>query len=114
MLLNIFLSKRSSFFRVDEELNKLIVEESDSRQRDERYQHGRIGSLDKEVKKVLKIEESLQSEIDADGDVHGGGIGTISFVSCGNTQAKEAAAEQEATSRDAGGITQEEGKISIS
>ena len=100
---------------MDEELNKLIVEESDSRQRDDRHPPGRTGSLDKEVKKVLKIEESLQSEIDADGDVHGGGIGTISFVSCGNTQAKEAAAEQDATSRDAGGgLRQEEGKISIS
>ena len=36
-------------------------------------------------------QSDLQSQIDADGDVHGGGIGTISFVSCGNKEAKEAA-----------------------
>ena len=36
-------------------------------------------------------QSDFQSQIDADGDVHGGGIGTISFVSCGNKEAKEAA-----------------------
>merc|ERR1719367_1861669 len=36
-------------------------------------------------------QSDLQSQIDADGDIHGGGIGTISFVSCGNKEAKEAA-----------------------
>ena len=36
-------------------------------------------------------QSDLQSQIDADGDVHGGGLGTISFVSCGNKEAKEAA-----------------------
>ena len=78
-------------FRVDEELNKLIVEESDSRQKVENKEH--------EMKSSRKEgnESDLQSEIDADGDIHGGGIGTISFVSCGNKEAKEAA-EQQVTS----------------
>jgi hypothetical protein len=46
-------------------------------------------------------QSDLQSQIDADGDVHGGGIGTISFVSCGNKEAIEAA-EQQTISTDFG------------
>ena len=67
-------------YRVDEELNKLIVEESDSRQKEEKKVPSKTGN-----------NTDLQSQIDADGDIHGGGIGTISFVSCGNKEAKEAA-----------------------
>lgn len=66
--------------RVDEELNKLIVEESDSRQKEEQNNSQTDGN-----------QSDLQSQVDADGDIHGGGIGTISFVSCGNKEAKEAA-----------------------
>ena len=67
--------------RVDEELNKLIVEESDSRQKEKQNNlHQKEGN-----------QSDLQSQVDADGDIHGGGIGTISFVSCGNKEAKEAA-----------------------
>ena len=84
-------------FRVDEELNKLIVEESDSRQKEEKKAP---------VKQVNNPD--LNSQVDADGDIHGGGIGTISFVSCGNREAKEAA-EQQTTLSDS---TKEEGKRS--
>ena len=82
-------------YRVDEELNKLIVEESDSRQKEEKKVPSKTGN-----------NSDLQSQIDADGDIHGGGIGTISFVSCGNKEAKEAA-EQQVTLTDS---TKEEGK----
>ena len=82
-------------YRVDEELNKLIVEESDSRQKEEKKVPSKTGN-----------NTDLQSQIDADGDIHGGGIGTISFVSCGNKEAKEAA-EQQVTLTDS---TKEEGK----
>ena len=82
--------------RVDEELNKLIVEESDSRQKEEKMNSLSDGN-----------QSDLQSQIDADGDIHGGGIGTISFVSCGNKEAKEAAdatladsAKEEGESKD--------------
>ena len=85
-------------FRVDEELNKLIVEESDSRQKEEKIAP---------VKQVNNPD--LNSQVDADGDIHGGGIGTISFVSCGNREAKEAA-EQQTTLSDS---TKEEGKRSF-
>ena len=54
-------------------------------------------------------QSDLQSQIDADGDVHGGGIGTISFVSCGNKEAKEAA-EQQTTSSDS---AKEEGELDL-
>ena len=91
---NIVLLKQ---FRVDEELNKLIVEESDSRQKEEKIAP---------VKQVNNPD--LNSQVDADGDIHGGGIGTISFVSCGNREAKEAA-EQQTTLSDS---TKEEGKRS--
>ena len=84
-------------FRVDEELNKLIVEESDSRQKEEKKAP---------IKQVNNPD--LNSQVDADGDIHGGGIGTISFVSCGNREAKEAA-EQQTTLSDS---TKEEGKRS--
>ena len=82
-------------FRVDEELNKLIVEESDSRQKEEKKAP---------IKQVNNPD--LNSQVDADGDILGGGIGTISFVSCGNREAKEAA-EQQTTLSDS---TKEEGK----
>merc|ERR1719412_627607 len=74
---------KESDYRVDEELNKLIVEESDSRQKEEKIAP---------VKQVNNPD--LNSQVDADGDIHGGGIGTISFVSCGNREAKEAAEQQ--------------------
>ena len=89
----IFALKHLFLIRVDEELNKLIVEESDSRQKEEKASSIKDGD-----------QADLQSQIDADGDVHGGGIGTISFVSCGNKEAKEAA---DATLADS---TREEGK----
>ena len=89
----IFALRYLFLIRVDEELNKLIVEESDSRQKEEKASSIKEGD-----------QADLQSQIDADGDVHGGGIGTISFVSCGNKEAKEAA---DATLADS---AREEGK----
>lgn len=65
-------------YSVDEELDRLAVDGPEA--------HGDVG---------------LAREVEADGDVHGGGIGTITFVSCGNQEAAAAAAD--ATGHGVGG-----------
>ena len=71
---------KESDYRVDEELNKLIVEECEIKEEEAQLEK-RINSNKDDV------------ETDAGGGQPSDGIGTISFISCGNQEAAEAAAE---------------------
>ena len=71
---------KESDYRVDEELNRLIVEESEIKEEE--------AQLEKRMSDAAASREGGESPVAAAADVDG--LGTISFISCGDKEASQA------------------------